>query len=43
MLSVYPVVIQQITCVVNHAQPLFSSNPSLLMVVGLAKFSIVQS
>lgn len=33
-----PEVIQQIACVANHAQPLFSSNPSLTVVGEQAKF-----
>lgn len=33
-----PEVIQQIACVANHAQPLFSSNPSLTVVGEQTKF-----
>lgn len=33
-----PEVIQQIACVANHTQPLFSSNPSLTVVGEQAKF-----
>lgn len=42
MFSANPKVIHQIACVANHAQPLFSSSPSVMMVGEQAKFSIVQ-
>lgn len=40
MFSANPEVIQHTVCVANHAQPVFSSNPSLMMVGEQAKFSV---